>query len=166
MRPHALLLAALLGGIAAPALAQEAATATMTDASGAVLGTLSLMEADDGVHITGALTGVPNGEHGFHIHETGACDAVGDFASAGAHFEPGDHQHGHENPQGPHAGDLMNVVADDDGNAIIDLHNANVTLSAGEAASRTPTARPSCCTPTRTTTRPTPRQFRRPSPVA
>jgi superoxide dismutase, Cu-Zn family len=83
---------------------------------------------DGGVHVSGELTGVPNGEHGFHIHETGTCDAAVKFESAGAHFEPGDKKHGTENPEGPHAGDLMNVTADDDGKVAVDLHNTNVTL--------------------------------------
>jgi superoxide dismutase, Cu-Zn family len=86
------------------------------------------MDTDGGVHISGELTGVPNGDHGFHIHETGACDAAAKFESAGKHFEPAGHKHGTENPEGPHAGDLMNVTADDDGKVVVDLHNANVTL--------------------------------------
>ena len=132
----ALALAAALVALSGPALAQEApgATATMTDAAGTALGTLTLMEMDGGVHISGELANVPNGEHGFHIHETGVCDPATGFESAGAHFEPGDHQHGTENPQGPHAGDLMNITADDDGKAVVDLHNPNVTIAAGEAS--------------------------------
>jgi Cu-Zn family superoxide dismutase len=92
------------------------------------------MEIDGGVHITGDLSGVPNGEHGFHIHETGTCDAAAKFESAGAHFEPGEHKHGTENPEGPHAGDLMNVTANADGMAAIDLQNTSVTLAAGDTS--------------------------------
>ena len=36
--------------------------------------------------IQARLTGVPEGWHGFHIHETGACDP--DFAAAGGHYDP------------------------------------------------------------------------------
>lgn len=114
-----------------PAMAQQqGATAVLMDLSGTTLGTLTLTEMDGGVHISGELSGVPNGEHGFHIHETGTCDAAGKFESAGAHFEPGDHQHGSENPQGPHAGDLSNIEADDDGNATVEIHNMSVQLTA------------------------------------
>lgn len=124
------LLTAALALLALPAAAQDAtATATMLDQSGTNLGTLSLMDMDGGVHISGELTNVPNGDHGFHIHETGVCDAATKFESAGAHFEPGDNKHGTENPDGPHAGDLMNVTANDDGQATVDLHNPNVTLA-------------------------------------
>jgi Cu-Zn family superoxide dismutase len=118
---------ALLCGTSA--FAQDsAATATLMDQSGTTLGTLQLMDMDGGVHISGELTGVPNGDHGFHIHTTGTCDAAAKFESAGGHFEPGTHKHGKDNPEGPHAGDLMNITADDDGKASVDLMNANVTI--------------------------------------
>jgi len=123
------LLTAALALLSLPAIAQEGgATAVMMDQSGTNLGTLTLTDSDGGVHVSGELTGVPNGDHGFHMHETGVCDAATKFESAGAHFEPGEHKHGTENPDGPHAGDLMNITADDDGKAMVDLHNATVTL--------------------------------------
>lgn len=122
---------AALALLSLPAMAQDtSATATLLDQSGIALGTLTLMDMDGGVRIAGELIGVPNGEHGFHIHQTGTCDAAVQFESAGPHFEPGDKKHGTENPDGPHAGDLMNITADDDGKAVVDLHNPNVTLAA------------------------------------
>lgn len=125
------LIAAAIALLALPAMAQDAgATAVMMDQSGTNLGTLTLVDADGGVHVSGELTGIPNGEHGFHIYATGTCDAASQFESAGLHFEPGDKQHGSDNPAGPHAGDMTNVTADDNGKAIVDIHNANVTLAA------------------------------------
>jgi Cu-Zn family superoxide dismutase len=126
-----LALTAALALFALPAIAQDGgATAVMMDQSGTNLGTLTLTEMDGSVRVAGELTGIPNGEHGFHIHATGTCDATTQFESAGAHFEPGSKQHGSENPEGPHAGDMANVVADDNGKAMVDVHNANVTLDA------------------------------------
>ena len=123
------LVTAALALLALPAAAQDAsATAVLMDQSGTNLGTLTLMDVDGGVRISGELTGVPNGEHGFHIHETGTCDAATKFESAGEHFEPGGKKHGTESPEGPHAGDLMNVTADDDGMAMVDLQNMDATL--------------------------------------
>lgn len=120
---------AALSALSLPALAQSgAATAVMMDQSGTTLGTLSLADTDGGVSITGELTGVPNGPHGFHIHETGTCDASTHFESAGGHFNPDDDMHGLENPEGPHAGDLQNVTADADGNAVIELTNTMVSI--------------------------------------
>lgn len=130
---HIALSLVLMGG---PALAQAGtATAPIVDLNGKSLGTLTLTEMDGGVHITGELSGLPGGEHGIHIHETGTCDAAAKFKSAGAHFEPAAHKHGSENPEGPHAGDLPNVsVAAEGGGASVDVMNASVTLSEGESS--------------------------------
>jgi Cu-Zn family superoxide dismutase len=101
---------------------------------GKSLGTLTLTPMDGGLHITGDLSGMPGGAHAIHIHETGTCDAASEFESAGAHFEPGDNKHGSEHPEGPHAGDLPNIEsAAEGGGAHVDLMNANVTLTEGEA---------------------------------
>jgi len=53
------------------------------------------------------------GEHGIHVHETGACDPAGEpaFASAGGHYNPTGAEHGR------HAGDLGNIAANGDGTA-------------------------------------------------
>lgn len=129
---RAALILAAAALLSTPALAQSpTASVTLLDQSGTNLGTLTLTEMDGGIHISGELSGVPNGEHGFHIHETGVCDASAKFESAGAHFEPGDNKHGSENPEGPHAGDLTNVDADDNGMATVEIHSINVTLAAG-----------------------------------
>ena len=49
-----------------------------------------------------------------HLHEVGKCEGPR-FESAGAHWNPGGRQHGHDNPQGPHAGDLPNIRLEADG---------------------------------------------------
>jgi len=51
-----------------------------------------------------------------HIHETGACTPPS-FESAGSHFNPTSKKHGLLNPEGPHAGDLPNLVVGADGSA-------------------------------------------------
>jgi Cu-Zn family superoxide dismutase len=132
MKRLAICLAAL--AFSAPALAQsETATANVMDLEGKSLGTLELMMMDGQVHITGALTRLPGGDHGIHIHETGDCDAAGKFESAGAHFNPTDHQHGTENPEGPHAGDLPNIAATaEGGGALVDISTEGVTLGEGD----------------------------------
>ena len=76
------------------------------------------------------LTGLPAGEHGIHVHATGQCDAPA-FTTAGGHFNPDSMQHGFENPQGPHHGDLRNVTVGDDGTAQQELTApAGTTLAA------------------------------------
>lgn len=91
-------------------------------------------QGEDGVTIVGNLTGIPAGEHGFHFHAVGDCDAAAAFESAGDHFNPAAHQHGLKNPEGPHAGDLPNVAAAEDGSVAINLTTDLISLTEGDPA--------------------------------
>ena len=106
----------------------RSATAEMRSASGARYGTLTLEPTAAGVRISGALTSVPPGTHGLHFHQVGRCDAP-DFATAGAHVNPGGAQHGLANQRGPHAGDLPNVAANAAGQMVVDIATPRVALS-------------------------------------
>jgi Cu-Zn family superoxide dismutase len=131
MKRLAICLAAI--AFSAPAIAQDsAATANMMDMEGTSLGVLELTTMDGHVHITGELTGLTASERGIHIHETGDCDAATKFESAGGHFNPTDHQHGTENPEGPHAGDIPNLVTTADGGTPVDITAEGMTLGEGE----------------------------------
>ena len=126
------LLTAALALLTLPATAQDAgATAVMLDQSATNLGTLTLMEMDGGVHVSGELAGVPNGEHGFHVHETGDCSAP-DGTSAGGHFNPATTAHGRVGQGEHHAGDSDNIVANDQGTAMVDTLLRGATLDQGE----------------------------------
>lgn len=103
-----------------------AATAEMKDPDGKSLGTLEISEKGDGVMIEGTVSGLTPGTHAFHIHETGKCDGP-DFKSAGGHYNPEGKKHG-EVEGGPHAGDMPNIEADNDGKVSISQENAAVSL--------------------------------------
>ena len=93
------------------------AHASLADATGASRGTVMLVETSGlEVRITGE--GLPAGTHGVHLHTVGRCDAP-DFQSAGAHWNPTMKQHGRDNPQGAHAGDLPNLVVGADGRGTV-----------------------------------------------
>ena len=83
--------------------------------------------------LSGTLTGLSPGEHGFHVHETGLCEPPG-FESAGAHFAPAGRRHGFHDPDGPHAGDLRNLVVTGEGSALVDMADSLVTLRRGTSA--------------------------------
>jgi Cu-Zn family superoxide dismutase len=115
--------------------AQHARTAdgakiSLADREGDSVGTLTLAMESGGVRFTGRLHDLPAGRHGVHIHETGQCDAP-DFKSAGAHFNPAGRQHGKNNPEGRHAGDLDNIDVDQSGFADVSFLADGVTLEAG-----------------------------------
>ena len=93
-------------------------SATLRDAQGQEIGTLMLVQEGNTLRITGGLSGLPAGEHGFHIHAVGRCEPP--FESAGPHWNPVNRQHGAQNPQGPHMGDLPNVAVTGDGIGDVD----------------------------------------------
>ncbi len=130
----AMVVAGLLGAFSftGVAFAQDVATATadLRDPQGTPVGTAELVEGPGGVSINANITGgVEPGEHGIHVHETGALTPS--FEAAGDHFNPMDNNHGFESPNGPHAGDLENIVVGPDGTASYSTVNERVTLSGG-----------------------------------
>jgi Cu-Zn family superoxide dismutase len=93
-----------------------------------VHGTLTLQQSGDAVMITGEITGLSPGEHGFHIHEFGdITDPAG--KSAGGHYNPGGHPHGGPDSAERHAGDLGNVTANGQGTAVVNVKAPQLQLS-------------------------------------
>ncbi len=71
------------------------------------------------------------GKHAVHIHEKANCDCD-DFKCAGGHFDPG--PSGNTDPDanhGFHAGDLPQLMVDEDGNGRLEALTTRVTLSPG-----------------------------------
>jgi Cu-Zn family superoxide dismutase len=121
--------------------AMQSVGVELRDADGRDVGTATVGETPDGrVSIGVGVEGLAPGEHGIHVHEAGVCDPAGDkpFASAGGHYNPTGAAHG--GPSGTtreamgamgtpagmdavatpgaaagHAGDLGNILVDDDG---------------------------------------------------
>jgi Cu-Zn family superoxide dismutase len=100
-------------GLAQPA---GSATAAVQDVNGGLIGTATFTPVDGGVQINARFQGLTPGQHGIHVHTNGACDPP-DFMSAGGHFNPTNKQHGLENPQGAHVGDLPNLDVGANGSA-------------------------------------------------
>lgn len=105
-------------------------TAAMHDASGRSVGVLNLEQSSAGVRIVGDLAGLPVGTHGIHFHQTGRCDGP-DFATAGPHFNPFSRKHGLENPDGPHAGDMPNLIIPVGGAVLVEMLTPRVALEDG-----------------------------------
>lgn len=132
MKLHASFAAAAVLALiaAAPARAQKSAHADIADPKGQIIGTANFEQTKKGVRIALTASQLPPGTHGIHIHAVGKCDPP-DFKTAGAHFNPDNKKHGMKNPDGPHAGDLMNVEVGADGTVHANLLAPGVTLGDG-----------------------------------
>ncbi len=99
-----------------------------------ITGTAQLKEekTDEGVKEVSVMMmvkGLTPGKHAVHIHETNVCEPCG---GAGGHFDPG--PFGFTNPDGNHpfhSGDLINIEANNRGNAHLNTTTTRVTLSDG-----------------------------------
>ena len=129
----ALTLACGLAGIVnAYVMAQKAGTVvTLNDAQGRSVGTATLSaETTGGVSIAPRSQEPAPGRACLHAHQMAKCD-VPTFESAGPHFNPDGKQHGLQNPQGPHAGDMNNFTVAANGVAKTTVVNPRVTLMTG-----------------------------------
>ena len=73
------------------------------------------------------LTGVPPGEHGFHIHQSG--DLREGCNSLCAHFNPYNKNHGGPKDKERHVGDLGNIEPDSNGEVNKTIYDKLIKLS-------------------------------------
>jgi Cu-Zn family superoxide dismutase len=97
----------------------QAATMTsdiyLTDNKHTKLGTVVFTDTPKGLEITTSLSGLPAGQHGFHLHQHGSCGNKG--MDAGGHYDP-DNTNSHQGPMGKgHLGDLPVLTVNADGTA-------------------------------------------------
>lgn len=91
-----------------------------------VKGNIVMMQKTSGgpTVIKGTITGLKQGEHGFHVHEFG--DLSKGCESAGAHYNPDNVDHG--DIKSGHIGDLGNIQAGKDGIANIKIKADRIDL--------------------------------------
>ena len=137
----------LTGGLSADADGASPAAApaapvevSLIDVQSAEVGTATFTEGDDGsVAVTVSVAGLPEGDHGIHVHSMGVCDPAGEqpFTTAGPHYNPTGGMH-----QGPptseeagdptvHAGDFGNLTVGADGSGTLEVTTSRFTVSDG-----------------------------------
>ncbi|WP_226372746.1 superoxide dismutase family protein [Allosphingosinicella flava] len=103
--------------------------ANLLDRDGRQVGTAAVEQVGDSLRVTIDATGIANGAHGAHLHQTGLCTPPG-FESAGAHWNPTNHRHGKDNPAGLHLGDLPNLITGTDGRGTLEYTIPTASLGA------------------------------------
>ena len=109
-------------------------SADLMNSAGAVVGSVQLEPVGRAIRVIAEVKGLSPGPHGIHFHAVGKCDGFGSFASAGDHYSPAPldtRQHGLENPAGPHAGDLPNIVIGADSSGKLTTETDRLTLMPG-----------------------------------
>jgi len=107
----------------------QPAKAVLMNAVGKEVGVVDLTQTPNGVLLRVNLTGVPPGDHAFHIHAVGKCDPP--FESAGGHFNPEGTKHGLMATEGRHAGDMPSLHVPSSGELTVEVLNSAVTLAKG-----------------------------------
>lgn len=96
-------------------------TLTTPTSPGAAVGSITITDAPGGAKISVRLSGLPAGQHGFHVHQNPSCDpgpvngVVAPAGGAGGHLDP-DKTGMHMGPMGKgHLGDLPYLTVAPDG---------------------------------------------------
>lgn len=102
----------------------------MLDAQGKQVAVANVVQQGDEFLVTVSVTDMAPGTYAAHIHTTGRCDAP-TFETAGGHWNPTGRQHGSQNPQGQHLGDLPNVTIGDSRHGQIEFRVPNASVEGG-----------------------------------
>ncbi|MBO6522247.1 MAG: superoxide dismutase family protein [Balneolaceae bacterium] len=113
-------------GMKAPSVTMAVSTVHPIGESG-VSGTVRFESVTGGVEVTAELSGLEEGNHGFHIHQYGDCTAS-DGISAGGHFNPGGNEHSSPEAVNRHMGDMGNISANSDGKASLSYTDGSITI--------------------------------------
>jgi len=108
----------------------ERASSELKDKNGKIVGRATFREEPDGVLVRLEVQGLTPGLHAVHVHAVGKCEGPA-FASAGGHFNPAQKKHGFKSPDGPHAGDLPNMLVAKDGSGRFEALTDAITLRPG-----------------------------------
>ncbi len=108
---------------------REAVAVLTSIGDSGVTGTIYFKRVGDKIDITGKVTGLTPGKHGFHVHTYGDLTDMMEGKSAGAHYNPGNVPHGRPGDKNRHVGDLGNIDANEAGVATINMQDSVIALN-------------------------------------
>ena len=111
----------------APKISKAVAVLHPTDGFDAK-GTVYFTAVENGVQVTAEISGLSEGNKGFHIHQYGDCTAA-NGTSAGGHFNPEGMDHAGPTDAIRHMGDMGNITANAQGNAMIDYVDETIHIN-------------------------------------
>jgi Cu-Zn family superoxide dismutase len=111
----------------APKISKAVAVLHPTDGFDA-RGTVYFTAVENGVQVTAEISGLSEGNKGFHIHQYGDCTAA-NGTSAGGHFNPEGMDHAGPTDAIRHMGDMGNITANAQGNAMIDYVDKTIHIN-------------------------------------
>lgn len=107
---------------------QSVATADIRDAMGQTRARATATQSGDSIRMRVEAVQMAPGAYGTHVHTTGRCDAPG-FESAGGHWNPTGRDHGRDDPDGEHKGDLPNLLVGTDGRGSFEFTIPSASIS-------------------------------------
>ncbi|VFQ65211.1 unnamed protein product [Cuscuta campestris] len=109
-------------------MANTVKAVAVLNSSEGVTGTIQFTHVGDGpTTVTGNVTGLKPGLHGFHVHALG--DTTNGCLSTGPHFNPKGNHHGAPDDEIRHAGDLGNITVGQDGTACFTITDSQIPLT-------------------------------------
>ena len=120
----------VMEGANSPSVSARTVSADVRDPSGITMARATASEVGDSLRVRVEAMGMRQGAYGAHVHMTGRCDPPG-FTTAGAHWNPTGQQHGKNNPQGMHKGDLPNLAVGTDGRGSFEVSIPGASISGG-----------------------------------
>lgn len=106
----------------------EVMTKDIMNPDGEKIGSVTLTSLGmDGTEVKVDVSGLEQGTHALHFHQTGKCEGP-DFSSAGGHFNPTNMEHGFDSANGPHAGDMENIDLGVNGEGVFTVTNDRVSI--------------------------------------
>lgn len=113
--------------------AKPIVSADIKNNAGIKVGYVMLSQGTQGVIVNIKAKNLPAGYHGMHFHSIGDCSDIDQFKKSKGHVNLNKKLHGFKNSEGPHEGNLPNLVVNQKGKVEVEMYTQMVSLTSGNA---------------------------------